>query len=61
VAFGLGALIAVSELAYNLLKYSRRAYLAWLGMEHAAAAPVDGTGWRAGAVHRQLVRQGHAG
>lgn len=32
VAFGLGALIAVSELAYNALKYCGAAYLAWLGL-----------------------------
>ncbi len=32
VAFGLGALIAVSEVAYNLLKYCGAAYLAWLGL-----------------------------
>ncbi|EJM27442.1 LysE family translocator [Pseudomonas sp. GM25] len=32
VAFGLGALIAVSELAYNLLKYCGAGYLAWLGL-----------------------------
>ncbi|WLH49339.1 LysE family translocator [Pseudomonas tolaasii] len=32
VAFGLGALIAVSELAYNVLKYCGAAYLAWLGL-----------------------------
>ncbi|MCX2546598.1 LysE family translocator [Pseudomonas sp. COW5] len=32
VAFGLGALIAVSELAYNLLKYCGASYLAWLGL-----------------------------
>ncbi|UBM23622.1 LysE family translocator [Pseudomonas sp. p1(2021b)] len=32
VAFGLGALIAVSELAYNLLKYCGAAYLAFLGL-----------------------------
>ncbi|WP_075182622.1 LysE family translocator [Pantoea sp. 1.19] len=32
VAFGLGALIAVSELAYNLLKWCGAAYLAWLGV-----------------------------
>jgi len=31
VAFGLGALIAVSELAFNLLKYCGAAYLAWMG------------------------------
>lgn len=32
VAFGLGALVAVSELAFNLLKYCGAAYLAWLGL-----------------------------
>ncbi|WP_086868651.1 LysE family translocator [Kosakonia pseudosacchari] len=32
VAFGLGALIAVSELAYNILKYCGAAYLCWLGL-----------------------------
>ncbi|ADP11490.1 amino acid transporter LysE [Erwinia sp. Ejp617] len=32
VAFGLGALLAVSELAYSLLKWCGAAYLAWLGM-----------------------------
>ncbi|HGY9627731.1 LysE family translocator [Pseudomonas putida] len=32
VAFGLGALIAVSELAYNLLKYCGAAYLSFLGL-----------------------------
>lgn len=32
VAFGLGALIAVSELAFNLLKYCGAAYLCWLGL-----------------------------
>src|SRR5471030_3135066 len=32
VAFGLGALIAVSEVAFNLLKYCGAAYLAWLGV-----------------------------
>ncbi|MBJ9976249.1 LysE family translocator [Pseudomonas sp. S75] len=32
VAFGLGALIAVSELAYDILKYCGAAYLAWLGL-----------------------------
>ncbi|WP_145005724.1 LysE family translocator [Pseudomonas oryzihabitans] len=32
VAFGLGALLAVSELAYTLLKYCGAAYLAWLGL-----------------------------
>ncbi|WP_322363256.1 LysE family translocator [Pseudomonas sp. Teo4] len=32
VAFGLGALLAVSELAYNVLKYCGAAYLAWLGV-----------------------------
>lgn len=32
VAFGLGALIAVSELAFTLLKYCGAAYLCWLGL-----------------------------
>ncbi|KQQ64963.1 lysine transporter LysE [Pseudomonas sp. Leaf127] len=32
VAFGLGALIAVSELAFNILKYCGAAYLCWLGL-----------------------------
>lgn len=32
VAFGLGALVAVSEVAFNLLKYCGAAYLAWLGL-----------------------------
>lgn len=32
VAFGLGALIAVSELAFNVLKYCGAVYLAWLGL-----------------------------
>ena len=33
VAFGLGALIAVSELAYDMLKWCGAAYLAWLGVQ----------------------------
>jgi len=32
VAFGLGALIMVSELAYTALKYCGAAYLCWLGL-----------------------------
>jgi len=32
VAFGLGALIAVSELAFNVLKLCGAGYLAWLGL-----------------------------
>lgn len=32
VAFGLGALLAVSEFGYTLLKYCGAAYLAWLGL-----------------------------
>ncbi|WP_236235607.1 LysE family translocator, partial [Pseudomonas faucium] len=32
VAFGLGALLAVSALAYDILKYCGAAYLAWLGV-----------------------------
>ncbi|BCQ63220.1 lysine transporter LysE [Pseudomonas sp. Boi14] len=55
VAFGLGALIAVSELAFNLLKYCGAAYLAWLGLNmllrpRHSFAPTDaygntGTNW----------------
>lgn len=46
VAFGLGALIAVSELAYDLLKYCGAAYLAWLGLNmllrpRRALSPVE--------------------
>jgi len=33
VAFGLGALLAVSELAYSLLKWCGAAYLCWLGVQ----------------------------
>ncbi|MFG1173487.1 LysE family translocator [Erwiniaceae bacterium CAU 1747] len=33
VALGLGALVAVSELAYTLLKWCGAAYLAWLGVQ----------------------------
>ena len=33
VAFGLGALLAVSEFAYTLLKYCGAAYLCWLGIQ----------------------------
>ncbi|WP_462380569.1 LysE family translocator [Pseudomonas sp. Marseille-QA0892] len=32
VAFGLGALLAVSELGYTVLKYCGAAYLCWLGL-----------------------------
>ncbi|WP_206018999.1 LysE family transporter [Salinicola acroporae] len=32
VAFGLGAVVAVSELAYSVLKYCGAAYLGWLGL-----------------------------
>ncbi|OLO05053.1 MULTISPECIES: LysE family translocator [Salinicola] len=32
VAFGLGAIIAVSEFAYSVLKYCGAAYLCWLGL-----------------------------
>ncbi|KTC93810.1 MULTISPECIES: LysE family translocator [Legionella] len=32
VAFGLGALIATSHLAYDILKWSGAIYLAWLGL-----------------------------
>lgn len=46
VAFGLGALIAVSELAYDLLKYCGATYLAWLGLNmlllpRRALSPVE--------------------
>ncbi len=33
VAFGLGTLIAASELAYNILKWCGAAYLCWLGLQ----------------------------
>ncbi|MFS2160457.1 LysE family translocator [Pseudomonas sp. Pseusp122] len=32
VAFGLGVLVAVSELAFSMLKYCGAAYLCWLGV-----------------------------
>ncbi|MBS3184643.1 LysE family translocator [Pseudomonas sp. SAR267] len=53
VAFGLGALIAVSELAYNILKYCGAAYLAWLGLNmllrpRQSLAPAGEDGQRAG-------------
>ena len=32
VAFGLGSVVAVSELAYDILKYCGAAYLGWLGV-----------------------------
>lgn len=46
VAFGLGALIAVSEVAFNVLKYCGAAYLAWLGLNmllrpRSSLAPVE--------------------
>ena len=49
VAFGLGALIAVSELAYSDLKYCGAAYLAWLGFNmllrpRKSLSPVAGVG-----------------
>ncbi|ANI16148.1 lysine transporter LysE [Pseudomonas citronellolis] len=49
VAFGLGALIAVSELAFNALKYCGAAYLAWLGLNlllrpRHSLAPVEPRG-----------------
>jgi threonine/homoserine/homoserine lactone efflux protein len=33
VAFGLGALLAASELAYDILKWCGAAYLLWLGLQ----------------------------
>ncbi|MFJ4145684.1 LysE family translocator [Pseudomonas sp. NPDC089734] len=49
VAFGLGALIAVSELAFNILKYCGAAYLCWLGLNmllrpRSALSPVEADG-----------------
>jgi len=49
VAFGLGALIAVSEVAFNVLKYCGAAYLAWLGLNmllrpRSSLAPVIANG-----------------
>jgi threonine/homoserine/homoserine lactone efflux protein len=46
VAVGLGALIAVSELTYDLLKYCGAAYLTWLGLNmllrpRRALSPVE--------------------
>lgn len=32
IAFGLGSVVAVSELAYDILKYCGAAYLGWLGI-----------------------------
>ncbi|WP_060485845.1 LysE family translocator [Pseudomonas sp. NBRC 111123] len=52
VAFGLGALIAVSAFAYNILKYCGAAYLAWLGVNmlvrpRQSLAPAGEDGQRA--------------
>lgn len=49
VAFGLGALIAVSEVAFNVLKYCGAAYLAWLGLNmllrpRSSLAPIEADG-----------------
>ncbi|WP_277372528.1 LysE family translocator [Pseudomonas sp. AA-38] len=49
VAFGLGALLAVSEFAYNLLRYCGAAYLAWLGLNlllrpRSSLAPAQASG-----------------
>lgn len=49
VAFGLGVLLAVSELAYTLLKYCGAAYLGWLGLNlllrpRTSIAPPAGEG-----------------
>lgn len=49
VAFGLGALLAVSEFGYNLLKYCGAAYLAWLGLNmllrpRTSLAPAQASG-----------------
>ena len=57
VAFGLGALLAASQLAFQILKWAGAAYLVWLGVNlilkprnrfDAASAPVpdgDGLAW----------------
>lgn len=49
VAFGLGALLTVSEFGYNLLKYCGAAYLAWLGLNmllrpRTSLAPAQASG-----------------
>ncbi|MGE8362446.1 LysE family translocator [Pseudomonas sp.] len=53
VAFGLGALLAVSELAYTVLKYCGAAYLAWLGLNmllrpRASLSPAEPNGKQGG-------------
>jgi threonine/homoserine/homoserine lactone efflux protein len=56
VGVGLGALLAASTLAFNILKWAGAAYLVWLGINlllrprkafdiGADAAPAQGTGW----------------
>jgi threonine/homoserine/homoserine lactone efflux protein len=57
VAFGLGALLVASQLAYNVLKWAGAAYLVWLGLQlilqprrkfdlgGAVAGPRSSLGW----------------
>ncbi|MDE9434364.1 LysE family translocator, partial [Xenorhabdus bovienii] len=56
VAFGLGTLIAVSELAFNILKWCGALYLCWLGIQmilrpsqslagETASSPVKTQNW----------------
>lgn len=41
VAFGLGALLMASEMAYNVLKWCGAAYLLWLGGATPASSTSD--------------------
>lgn len=41
VALGFGALLATSELAFNLLRFAGAAYLCWLGIQKWRATPVS--------------------
>jgi threonine/homoserine/homoserine lactone efflux protein len=57
-AFGLGALIAVSEVAFNAVKIAGAVYLAWLGfrlLRPRSQASLDGVGTSGGA---RWFRQG---
>jgi threonine/homoserine/homoserine lactone efflux protein len=51
VALGLGALLAASQLAYDILKWAGAAYLAWLGLQLIRKPRSDfSPGWSAGSV-----------